>query len=93
MTPRAKKYNKKMSAPETPSTFARLRERFLAFGKAAARVQAAVLLTVAYVLVIGPAALLGRLFGADLLSRRRPAKSGWIAREPRSARESLEGAG
>ena len=71
----------------------RLQERVLALGKAAARIQAAVLLTLAYFLVIGPAALVGRLFGADLLSRRRPAKTGWIERTERGARESLEGAG
>ena len=76
-----------------PSRFEVLRQRFLAAGRAAARVQAAVLLTLAYVLVIGPAALIGRLCGADLLSLRPGAKTAWTERPPRSARETLEGAG
>jgi hypothetical protein len=71
----------------------RARRRLTAAALAAARVQAAVLLTVVYWLVIGPAALAARLLGADPLARRRPAKSGWIPRPPRSPRETLEGAG
>ena len=71
----------------------RARRRLTAAALAAARVQAVVLLTLVYWLVIGPAALLSRLFGADSLGRRRPRKSGWIARAPRGARETLEGAG
>jgi hypothetical protein len=82
-----------MDAAADESAFARARRRIAAFGREAARVQAAVLFTLAYFLVIGPAAALGRLFGADLLSRRRAVKTGWIPRAPRSASGSLEGAG
>jgi hypothetical protein len=71
----------------------RARRRLTAAALAAARVQAAVLLTLVYWLVIGPAAVAARLRGADPLARRRPAKSGWIARPPRGTRETLEGAG
>jgi hypothetical protein len=60
---------------------------------AAARVQALVLLTLVYWLFLGPVAIAARLLGADPLARRRPAKSGWIPRPPRGARETLEGAG
>ncbi len=82
-----------MDGDERLTGLQRFKLRFLAAGRAAARVQSAVLLTLAYGLVIGPAALLGRLFGADLLALRRPAKTGWTERPPRPARESLEGAG
>ncbi|NNN07482.1 MAG: hypothetical protein HKL90_16455 [Elusimicrobia bacterium] len=82
-----------MEASDRLSRLERLRRRLREAGRAAARTQAAVLFTLAYVLVIGPAALIGRLFGADLLSRRRAAKTGWIERPARSARESLDGAG
>lgn len=60
---------------------------------AVVRVQAAVLLTLVYWIFLGPAALAARLLGADLLARRRPAKSGWIPRPARGARETLDGAG
>ena len=73
--------------------FARARRRLTAAALAAGRVQAAVLLTLVYWIVIGPAALGARLLGADPLARRRPAKSGWIPRPPRTARETLDGAG
>lgn len=82
-----------MEAKKRPSRWDRLRRRLREAGRAAARTQAAVLFTLAYVLVIGPAALIGRWLGADLLSRRRAAKTGWIERPARSARESLDGAG
>ena len=72
---------------------ARARRRLTAAALAAARVQAAVLLTIVYWLVIGPAALAARMLGADPLARRRPAKSGWHPRPPRGMRESLDGAG
>ena len=72
---------------------ARARRRLTAAVLAAARVQAAVLLTLVYWLFFGPAALAARLLGADPLARRRPAKSGWIPRPPRGARETLDGAG
>jgi hypothetical protein len=73
---------------------ARARRRLTELARAAARVQAAVLLTLVYWLVIGPAALALRLLGADPLSRRRPAgASGWIPRPRRGARETLDGAG
>ena len=61
--------------------------------RAIARFQAAALLTLVYWLFIGPAALAVRLVGSDPLARRRPAKSGWIPRPPRGARETLDGAG
>ena len=87
------KYNEFLSnAPET-GVWARARRRLTAAAHAAARVQAAVLLTIVYWLIIGPASLAARLLGADPLSRRRPAKSGWIPRPPRAARETLGGAG
>ena len=73
--------------------FARARRRLTAAAVAAARVQAAILLTLVYWLVIGPAALAARLLGADPLARRRPADGGWIARPKRGAREMLDGAG
>jgi hypothetical protein len=80
------------NSPET-GILTRARARLKAAAVAAARVQAAVLLTIVYWLFLGPAALAGRLLGADPLSRRRPAKSGWIPRPARSARETLEGMG
>ncbi len=82
-----------METEERPSRWERLRRRLREAGRAAARTQAAVLFTLAYVLVIGPASMVGRLFGADLLSRRRAAKTGWLERPARAARESLDGAG
>ncbi len=72
---------------------ARVRSRLLAASKAAARAQAAVLLTLVYFLVLGPAALVARLCGADFLARRRAARTGWVPRPPRGARESLTGPG
>jgi hypothetical protein len=71
----------------------RARGRLSAAARAAGRAQATALLTLAYWLVLGPAAMLARLLGADPLARRRPAKSGWIERAPRGARETLKGAG
>ena len=73
--------------------WARARRRFTAAALAGARVQAAVLLTIVYWLFLGPAALAARLLGADPLARRRPAKSGWIPRPRRGARETLNGPG
>jgi hypothetical protein len=80
------------NAPEA-GILARIRRRLTATARAAASVQAAVLLTLVYWLFFGPAALAARLFGADPLARRRPAKSGWIPRTPRGMRETLDGAG
>ncbi|MFI5363968.1 MAG: hypothetical protein ACHQ49_18560 [Elusimicrobiota bacterium] len=76
-----------------PGIAARWGRRLRAAAVAAARVQAAVLLTLVYWLFLGPAAAAARLLGADPLARRRPAKSGWIARPQRGARETLAGAG
>ena len=72
---------------------ARLRRRFKAAVLAGARVQAAVLLTGVYFLVLGPAALLARLFGADPLACRRAARTGWTAREPQDPRDVLRSQG
>ena len=80
------------NSPET-GIWARARRRLAAAALAGARVQAAVLLTIVYWIIIGPAALAARLLGADPLARRRPAKSGWIPRPARGARETLDGAG
>jgi hypothetical protein len=80
------------NAPEE-GLLERARRRLTEAALAAARVQAAVLLTVVYWLVIGPAALAGRLLGADPLARRGLAKTGWIPRAPKGARETLDGAG
>jgi hypothetical protein len=76
-----------------PGAWARAKRRLAAAALAAARVQAAILLTLVYWLVIGPAALALRVLGADPLALRRPARTGWIPRTPRGARETLEGAG
>ncbi|OGS01212.1 MAG: hypothetical protein A2V88_02870 [Elusimicrobia bacterium RBG_16_66_12] len=72
---------------------ARVRRRFAEAVRAGARVQAAVLLTAVYFLVLGPAALLTRLLGVDLLCRRRAAKTGWTERAPRDPRELLRSQG
>jgi hypothetical protein len=71
----------------------RVRRRLAAAAAAGARVQAAVLLTLVYWLVIGPAALAGRLLGADPLARRKPATTGWVPRPARNARDVLQGPG
>ena len=71
----------------------RVRDRLLAASRAAARAQAAVLLTLVYFAVLGPVALLARLCGADFLGRRRPARSGWIPLPRQDPRESLRGPG
>ena len=80
------------NAPEA-GIIARARRRLTAAALAGARVQAAVLLTLVYWLFLGPVAFAARLLGADPLARRRPAKTGWVPRPPRGARETLDGAG
>jgi hypothetical protein len=82
-----------MVEAEHASALARAKARFLAFAKAAARVNAAIIFTLAYFLILGPARLIGLLAGADLLSIRRRATTGWVPRPKRSAAEILEGAG
>jgi len=82
-----------MDEPREPSAFEKIRARFLAFAKAAARVNAAILFTLAYWLVLGPARLIGLLAGADLLATRRRAATGWVPRPKRAAAEILNGAG
>lgn len=72
---------------------ARVKRRFTSAVRAGARVQAAVLLTVVYYLVLGPAVVLSRLFGADPLSRRRDAKTGWVPCPPRDPKELLRSQG
>ena len=80
---------------ETTETglFARIRGRFTAAVRTGARVQAAVLLTAVYYTILGPAALLARLFGADPFACRRGAKTGWTEREPRDPKELLRSQG
>jgi hypothetical protein len=81
-------------SPSTDESRAAALRRVLAAGaRRAARVQAAVLLTLVYWLAVGPVAVLARLAGADPLARRRPARTGWIPRPSRPPRETLEGAG
>ncbi|MEK7381678.1 MAG: hypothetical protein AAB262_00135 [Elusimicrobiota bacterium] len=82
-----------MDETTDPGAFARIRGRFTSAVRTGARVQAVVLLSVVYYLVLGPAALLLRFFGADLLSCRRAAKTGWTEREPRDPQELLRSQG
>lgn len=78
-----------MDETPAPGLLDRLKRRFARAVRAGARVQAAVLLSVVYFLVLGPAALLARLLGVDLLSSRRPAKSGWVPCPSRDPGELL----
>ncbi len=82
-----------MESEPAAGFFVRAKEALARAGRAAARAQAAALLTLAYFLVIGPAALLARALGADPLSIRRAARTGWIARRAGPARETLTKAG
>ncbi len=52
-----------------------------AYAHRAAGYQTRVLLTIVYVLVLGPSAVLGRLFGARLLDLERTSSS-WMVRAP-----------
>jgi len=52
-----------------------------AYAHRAASYQTRVLLTIVYLLVLGPGAVLGRLFGARLLDLER-ASSSWTERAP-----------
>ena len=57
-----------------------------AYAHRAGGYQTRVLLTVVYWVVLGPGALLGRLFSARLLDlSARPGQSSWLAREPADA--------
>lgn len=62
-------------------------EAWKAYAHRAASYQSTVLLTIVYALVLGPGALLGRMFGARLLDLQSSGST-WIVRP--SGRETLE---
>ena len=55
-------------------------EVWTAYAHRAATYQTRVLLTLVYAVVLGPAALLGRLFGARLLDLTSDTSSTWLVR-------------
>jgi hypothetical protein len=55
-------------------------EVWTAYAHRAATYQTRVLLTLVYAVVLGPAALLGRLFGARLLDLNGSTSSTWLVR-------------
>jgi hypothetical protein len=55
-------------------------EVWIAYAHRAATYQTRVLLTLVYALVLGPAALIGRLFGARLLDLSGGTSSTWVVR-------------
>ena len=63
-------------------------EVWTAYAHRAATYQTRVLLTLVYAVVLGPAALLGRLFGARLLDLSSGTSSSWLVRP--SADKSLD---
>jgi hypothetical protein len=63
-------------------------EVWTAYAHRAATYQTRVLLTLVYAVVLGPAALLGRLFGARLLDLSSGTSSTWLVRA--SADKSLD---
>jgi len=57
-----------------------------AYAQRAGGYQTRVVLTVVYLVVLGPGVLLGRLFSARLLDlSATPGESSWLAREPSDA--------
>ena len=57
----------------------RLRDGWMAFAHVLGRAQTAILLTLIYLLTVGPISLLSRLTGQDLLRLRRSGKDSYWA--------------
>jgi hypothetical protein len=57
-------------------------EAWKAYAHRAATYQTRVLLTIVYAIVLGPGALLGRLFGTRLLDLEPSSRSSWTVRPP-----------
>lgn len=55
---------------------------WMAFARALGVVNAAILLTIVYLCVIGPMSIISKLFGKDLLSHRKSSGSFWKTKEP-----------
>lgn len=71
-----------VDAQSVASLRRRLYRRWMAFARVLGKINAAVLLTIVYIVVIGPVALIFRIIGKDLLDRtseNRP--SYWYDRE------------
>lgn len=76
--------------PDEVTGWRRLRDAWLMIAAHFGEVQTLVLLGLIYGLVIGPASLLSRLFGADFLSKRGLRQPGSAWREAESRPPELE---
>ncbi len=68
-----------------------LLEAWKAYAHRAASYQTRVLLTLVYLLILGPAALLARLFGARLLDLESRPGSTWLVRSDAADQQTLGG--
>jgi len=68
-----------------------LLEAWKAYAHRAASYQTRVLLTLVYLLILGPAALLARLFGARLLDLESRPGSTWLVRSDAADLQTLGG--
>jgi hypothetical protein len=66
-----------------------LLEAWKAYAHRAASYQSSVLLTLVYLVILGPAALLARLFGARLLDLEARPGSTWLARRDSGDQQTL----
>jgi hypothetical protein len=66
-----------------------LLEVWTAYAQRAASYQSRVLLTVVYALILGPAGLVARAFGARLLDMQTGPPSSWVARPVQSDENTL----
>ena len=71
------------------SVAARLKQGWLGFARALGRLNTILLLSLLYFLVLGPVAILHRLFGGDRMRLRKSATAGFIE-EDDSDRDALE---
>ena len=59
---------------------------WMTFARALGAVNAAILLTIVFLCMIGPMSVISRLFGKDLLHHRKSSGSFWKTKEPVSHR-------